>query len=343
MNTGLGTGGRRPGWRCLMAAGIVGLVLFSPPAFGQSGDLQALLDRLDRLERDIRTLNQHIARGTPLPRAAPPTPVARGQALARIHVRITALEDELRALTGREEGAAHQIDQLTQRLDKREVDIDFRLSAIERALAARPAAAQGGTPTTTAAPSPAAVTRAGPEGAATTDRPRQLGTISQADLDALRSGQPTEQAAASVGTPSPPVETTAAAVLPEGTSRQRYAFAFGLLSRARYDQAEAALRAFLDLHGDDPLAANARYWLGETYYVRGDFAQAARVFLEGFANDPKGGKAPDTLLKLGMALANLDKHREACAAFDKLGAEFPEAPASIQSALRRARLGSKCE
>ena len=55
-----------------------------------------------------------------------------------------------------------------------------------------------------------------------------------------------------------------------------------------------------------------------TYYVRAAYVQAAEVFLEGYRSDPKGTKAPDSLLKLGMSLSGLDKKREACAAFNKL-------------------------
>ena len=59
--------------------------------------------------------------------------------------------------------------------------------------------------------------------------------------------------------------------------------------------------------------------------------------------DPTGGKAPDTLLKLGMSLANLEKMREACAAFAKLKTDFPEAPAAIQRTLIRESGRSGCK
>ena len=51
--------------------------------------------------------------------------------------------------------------------------------------------------------------------------------------------------------------------------------------------------------------------LGETYYVRGDFPNAARAFAEGFQKYPKSGKAPDNLLKLGMSLQAQGKPEQA--------------------------------
>jgi tol-pal system protein YbgF len=131
-------------------------------------------------------------------------------------------------------------------------------------------------------------------------------------------------------------------VLPQGTPKEQYSYAFGLLRQANYDKAEEALQAFLKVNGDDPLAGNARYWLGETYYVRGQYVQAAEVFLKGYRSDPKSPKAPDTLLKLGMSLTNLDKKREACAAFDKLEADFPDASASIKNTVAKERQRGGC-
>ena len=131
-------------------------------------------------------------------------------------------------------------------------------------------------------------------------------------------------------------------VLPEGTIEDQYRFAFLLLRDARYDDAEVALRAFLEAHGSDALAGNARYWLGETYYVRGYYQQAAVVFYEGYNGTPKGPTAADNLLKLGMSLARSDKKKEACATFGKLTKEFPDVHADIAKLVTRERQRTGC-
>ena len=47
------------------------------------------------------------------------------------------------------------------------------------------------------------------------------------------------------------------------------------------------MQEFVKLHPKEALASNARYWLGETFYVRAAYVQAAEVFLEGFQADRK--------------------------------------------------------
>jgi TolA-binding protein len=76
--------------------------------------------------------------------------------------------------------------------------------------------------------------------------------------------------------------------------------------------------------------------------VRAAYVQAAEVFLEGYQADPKGSKAPDSLLKLGMSLSGLDKKREACAAFDKVAKDFPGASAGIRNTIAREKQKNSC-
>jgi len=75
--------------------------------------------------------------------------------------------------------------------------------------------------------------------------------------------------------------------------------------------------------------------LGETYYVRGAFVEAAETFLEGYQANTQGPKAADALLKLGMSLASLEKKQEACAAFQKLREDYPNAPAGLKNTMQR--------
>jgi tol-pal system protein YbgF len=78
------------------------------------------------------------------------------------------------------------------------------------------------------------------------------------------------------------------------------------------------------------LADNARYWLGETYYARGEYARSAEIFLDGYEKNKQSPKAPDTLLKLGLSLSGLGKKKEACASFRELGRAFPNAPEPVK-------------
>jgi len=357
------------------------------PAHAQDTDARALMDRIERLERDIRTLNVQIARGGSGGGAA----LASGEgassgdpAYARLSVRMSQVEKDLRQATGRIEELSYQVNQVSQQLEKLLTDVDFRLKQLEQGGSAgamgQPAMGQPamGQPMTNVAPTMGQPQPAMPSSigatpqAPTGDGTQVLGTLSQSDLnnpqpsvaapapqseaDALLA-QLTGDAPAATPAPATPapapqaapapagvsaattqpsaVPSTETASLPDGTPRDKYMHAFGLLRQGKYDLAASSLKQFIEQHGDDKLASNARYWLGETYYVRGAFVEAAETFLEGYQTDPQGPKAPDALLKLGMSLSSLDKKNEACAAFQKLRADYPDAPAGLKNTLQR--------
>jgi tol-pal system protein YbgF len=337
-----------------------------------SDDVRAMLDRMERLERDIRDLNLQVSRGSAPAasggaggKAQPSAPqisadiAAAGPAVARIAVRMTALEDDLRGVTGAMEEVQFRLGEIRKRLDKLVGDVDYRLTALESRVGGAPGTpgAQGqplpATPRVSTAPSPPPVAKIipGAGGPGFAKPPGTLGSVSEKAVSALTppatasaAAAPAApaQAPAAAPAPAPAAQAARASVLPAGTVKQQYDFAFGLLRQANYDQAEVALQEFVRQHPKDPLTSNARYWLGETYYVRAAYVQAAEVFLEGYQTDPTGSKAPDSLLKLGMSLAGLDKKREACATFDKLIKEFPKANAGLKNTITREKQKSGC-
>lgn len=356
----------------------------------QAQDSQAVLDRLERLERDIRTLNQQIAQGAAADTgavAAQPAPAgARGAEVkfldqegpsARALVRLDALEIEVRNLTGSAESLSYEIQQLTRRLDQLMVDLDFRLARLEGtnpgsftqppAQAKPDTAPPSGSVSKIGAMPPVSPNRA--PGAATagtvakdgTYMPGKgevgvLGSVSQSavenvapptdggDVTGEMAPAPTEPQVAPQVAPAPAAPSSgAASVLPEGGAQERYRFAFDLTRQARYDEAEVAFKAFLNLHGDDDLADNARYWLAETFYVRKRYMEAAQAFFEAYQKAPEGQKAADSLLKLGMTMSALDKSKEACATFGKLRKEFTPLKANIEQTLNREVDRLKCQ
>ena len=291
-------------WLCIAVA------VAAPAAAQSTQDLRSLIERVERLQRELNTLQGHVYRGgapevagTALPPGAPGP--SAGYA-AQFELRLTQLETELRNLTGRIEEVSFGVDEIKSRLDKLVADVDFRLSALE---GGRPAGApsakplQGPAATPVPAPSPPAVAVA----------------------------------------PAPSRQSGAASPLPPGTRKEQYDYAFLLLRRAQYDKAEDALRAFVEAYPEDELAGNAQYWLGETYYVRGEYEEASVHFLRGYRKYADSPKGPDNLLKLGMSLASLGKTDEACAAWSRLAEEFPSSPKNVRqrAARERQRLGCR--
>ena len=123
---------------------------------------------------------------------------------------------------------------------------------------------------------------------------------------------------------------------------EMYSYAYDMLVRENFFEAEKSFKAFIGEHPDDPLASNAYYWLGETYYVQKKFQLAAISFARGFQSFPKGNKAIDQLFKLALTFMNLGKNEDACAAFSKLESEFPNAPKRISNRAKEYIKRAKC-
>lgn len=97
------------------------------------------------------------------------------------------------------------------------------------------------------------------------------------------------------------------------------------LLRRQFGDAEAGFSNFLTKYPDHGLAGSAQYWLGETYYAQRDYKRAAQTFLQGYKKFPKGRRAADSLLKLGISLGRLGQAQQACAAYAAVSAEYPKA------------------
>jgi len=240
-------------------------------------------------------------------------------------VRLDQLEDQQRQLIGQIEQLQNAINQLGSRLDKLSSDVDLRLNALEHPVtpAASPAPAASA-PAAPAGPPPKGASNAAPPPSPPPSGSMGTGNGVLGTLPASEApGGANAATTATSGVANPPSATPA-------TPQEQYNRAFGLLQRADYPNAETALRAFVKQFPKDPLAGNAQYWLGETYYVRKDWNDAAIAFAEGYQKYPKSGKAMDDLLKLGMSLANLGQKANACAAYARLDHDFPAAPAPIK-------------
>jgi tol-pal system protein YbgF len=90
------------------------------------------------------------------------------------------------------------------------------------------------------------------------------------------------------------------------------------------------------------LAGGAQYWIGESYYVRREYKSAADAFLRGYKKYKGSDKAPDTLLKLGMSLAELGQKDAACWTFSEVTAKYPNAPEHILDEAKGERKKTGC-
>ena len=319
------------------------------------GDIQALINRIDRLQREVTTLQRQVyggggrsagPGGSNRARSGSPGPASVGAAgepnlAAAMQVRLDEIETQMRNFTGKVEELRHAIDQVGKRVEKLASDVDFRLKALEsRAASGAALASPGAMPGSGGAASAPPGLRAAPA------QPGVLGTIPLKDLErqnaaSSRRGSPSGSAAR----PAPKSAQSRLRATPEA----QYKYATGLLFQSNFQGAELAFVAFLAAHPNHKLAGNAQYWLGESHYARchpksnpNQCAAAARAFADGYQKYPKSVKGPDNLLKLGFALAAINKKKSACATFRRLFKEFPKAAPSIKSRARSQRRKLRC-
>ncbi len=308
---------------------VFGLMAPASDAFAQSN--RETTNRLNRIENELETLGRAVYKGEQ------PAPGAYSGAApsADAEVRIQQFESEIRALTGRVEEQDHQIRQLREQLDKLSADIDVRLSGAQ----------DGGTGGSFTSNS---------SGGGFTNNPIRNGSV-----DSSGGMEYHDRAVSSPSSGLTPTDTNSnnyqwnsgsASSGADGqlgtltgsetsgfsgsdTAATLYENAFSLLKGAQYNEAEKEFNAFLRQYPGHPLTGNATYWLGETYYVRGQFEKAAKTFAEGYQKDPKGAKAADNLLKMGMSLSGMNKKTDACVALGQVEKQF----ASSGPVLRRAQ------
>lgn len=312
------------------------LVLPMAAAQAQDRDMRSLIDQVGRLQQDLSDLQRHVYRGERAPGAASGTTVpaegSGGPALSALHFRLADLESRMAELNGRIEEASYAAQRLNDRMEKLSSDIDFRLTRLEERMVAGDS---GSSPAPQAADRPSGDR---PAAGAMDDRgPKTLGTLPQSALNSgAEANRPAQQQAPQQAAPQQ-------AALPANASpREVYDQAFQTLVRQDFPTAEQQFKAFLARHKDHELAGNAQYWLAETYYVRGQFEQAAVAFAEGFETYPKNAKAPDNLLKLGLSLSNLNRRQDACVAFSELTKQYPNAAQSVKRRAELERQKLKC-
>jgi len=317
------------------AALVLGLLTAAALAPAASAQDRNTEERLERLERDLNMLQRQVYRGV-----APTVAADPGNA-ADAEIRMDRLEAEMRDLTGRVEEFVNRVEVLRQRLEQINSDIEMRFAQSPGGGSPMPPAAPGrrpapyDPPVASAAQPPAA--SALPPGTVVPAPSPIFGTLTPPGTAPSRASAPPPDAGGGAARPA----AAGSGGLPAGAPAEQYNYALGLLKQADYPAAERALRAFIAQHPDHVMAGSAQYWIGETYYARGKFAEAAAAFAEGYKRYPKGPKASEGLLKLAMSLARLHQKDNACVALAQLDREFPNLPASVRerSGAEKKRLG----
>lgn len=116
--------------------------------------------------------------------------------------------------------------------------------------------------------------------------------------------------------------------VPDGSDRDNYQIALELLRNERYDQSAVSFKEFLEAFPDSQLAANAQYWLAESYYASNEFEKALAEFARVIDDYPQSTKVPDALLKMGYCNYSLQRWDDARLALSRVQSDYPTTTAA---------------
>lgn len=133
----------------------------------------------------------------------------------------------------------------------------------------------------------------------------------------------------------------ASAAAPALGDREAYQAALDRLRARDYAAAEKLLRDFPTTYPQSGLLDNAKYWLGETYYVERRYDAALAAFERVLAEHPDSRKAPDAMLKAGYTQYELKKYREARSLLNRVVQSYPDAPAAAEARERLRRMDAE--
>ena len=345
---------RKSVWRLATRVGpvavLVAAIAFTAGTIGAQAepdnvDTRALYNRLEKIERDLIDVQRQTYQASGQVSSqggGQPGQLSGGvgfgpdpQSAADLSLRLQSVETSLRDLTGQLEKLTYDLTQTQSRFRQFAEDVEFRFQELGASGGA--ARSSSGASILTPPPPPAG-SRISDAAAAT------VGTLGQVPASALPQDRPSEQTRVSVNDASRlPADgyPSAAGAGSDLGPEDAYEAAINQLKRGQFDVAEADFSNFLQRYPTHNLAGNAQYWLGETFYVRGAYRQAAEAFLTGYSTYASSTKAPDSLLKLGMTLAALGQQEQACATLGELNRRFPSATQAVKqrAQLERTRAG----
>lgn len=141
---------------------------------------------------------------------------------------------------------------------------------------------------------------------------------------------------------TPGAGATLTTLPPSATPKDEFDLGIGYMQRKDYALAEETMRNFAQKYPSDPLLADSQYWLGESFFQRQLYRDAAESFLAVTTKFDKSGKAPDALLRLGQSLAALKEKEAACAALGEVTRKYPRASSGVKAAVDREQKRIKC-
>jgi tol-pal system protein YbgF len=285
-------------------------------------------------------------------------------------LRINRLEAALRRATGDIEELQNENHKLADQFKRFREDVEFRLSGKSGASGAPLADAEpsAGAPARpqrhsdsiapvedAGAPAPTRPQRhsdvfdpdANP---AAPGAPRQMGTTAPSAPLNLASRPPPDETAGLKPLPAPERQKLAddaepsfvAGGVPFSDSKEQFKAAVVAYRAGQYADAEAQFKAYLTSNPATANAADAVFYIGETYLQRSRLREAAEQYLKVSTEYAKSPRAPESMMRLGETLARLGNKEQACATFAEVGKRYPRAPSDVKRSIDREIQTNRC-
>ena len=293
---------------------ILVIVFFANISFAQQDKMNELIDRLEKIQKDIQTLEKAVySKNT----ALPSDNVVVNEALTRQLAKISELEKQIQQVTSKFEENNFKLQQLSDRLNKISNDSQLRFQQLEsnKVIGEK-----------VSAPKEVILEKV------PTVKKNETNILNSEEVDKEEENEIQEKPVQSENIKlkeKEKVNKPKTKVLPKVSIAEQYKYAMNIMKSGDFEKAEIAFKEFVDTHSKHELAGSAQFWYGETFYIRQLYEDAAAAFLEGYQKYPNSPKAPENLLKLGVTLAELGEIEQGCKMIINLKKAYPKTDASI--------------
>ena len=136
----------------------------------------------------------------------------------------------------------------------------------------------------------------------------------------------------------PVVSPTPERALVSAQTADTYRNGLMLYGRGRFDDARKTFQQVFDADPTGDLADNSLYWIGETYFAAGNYAEAMKFYRRVTTEFSEANKAPDALFKTALAFEKTGDLGMAHSTLDDVIRRYPYSSSAASAKLELKRI-----
>lgn len=218
-----------------------------------------------------------------------------------ILMRLQSIEREIQVLRGTIEVHTHQLDEGSKKQKELYLDLDRRLSAIEK----------------------------------------QVQTLATAPPAPTPSQPPAAAPVAPATTPATPKGPAAVEKTPAEDEQQIYQQALDFLYQQQYDKAVTGFRGYIHKYPKGRYAHVCQYWVAEAFFAQGLYKPAIVEYQRLITGYPASPKIAEAMLKVGDSYIRLNEPAKARPVLEQIGRSYPGTDEARQAHSLLAKIKTK--